>query len=113
MSGITSGVGLFSGIDRNQIIGQLLRIEERPKTNIQRRIASLQGLSAAYLDVTSKISALRTSAQSFRGDRVFESAAASSSNADAVRATASVGAPSGEYRVNVGRLASTQQLMTR
>jgi flagellar hook-associated protein 2 len=113
MSGVTSGVGIFSGIDRNQIISQLLAIEGRAKQPIQRRIGSLQGLQAAYLDVTSKLSSLRTTAQSFRIDRAFELAAASSSNADVVRATASTGAPAGEYRVTVARLASTQQVLSR
>jgi len=113
MSGISSGVGLFSGINRNQIIDQLLSIDSRARTPLQRRIGSLQGLSVAYLDVTSKLSALRTSAQGFRSDRAFEFAAATSSNPDTVRANATTGAPSGEYRVTVARLASTQQLLSR
>lgn len=113
MSGITSGVGVFSGIDRNSIISQLLSIDARPKAQFQRRIASLQSLSAAYLDVSSKIGSLRGIAQAFRTERTFESAAANSSNKDVLEATASNGAPAGEYRVTVGRLATTQQVLTR
>jgi flagellar hook-associated protein 2 len=113
MSGVTSGVGLFSGIDRNSIIQQLLSIDARAKTPVQRRITSLQGLSAAYLDVSSKLGSLRTAAQAFRVDKVFDFASATTSNESVATATASTGAPSGEYRVTVGRLASTQQMMSR
>ncbi|MFN7443293.1 MAG: flagellar cap protein FliD N-terminal domain-containing protein, partial [bacterium] len=113
MSGISSGVGLFSGIDRNSIITQLLAPKARSKGTFQKRIAQLQGVSAAYLDVSSKISNLKSIAASFRTDRIFESAQASSSNEGALKATATIGAPTGEYRVTVGRLATTQQVLSR
>ncbi|MFN9929876.1 MAG: flagellar filament capping protein FliD [bacterium] len=113
MSVISSGVGLFSGIDRNSIITQLLAPKARSKGTFQKRIAQLQGVSAAYLDVSSKISNLKSIAASFRTDRIFESAQASSSNEGALKATATIGAPPGEYRVTVGRLATTQQVLSR
>jgi flagellar hook-associated protein 2 len=112
MSGITSSVGIFSGIDRNQLISQLLAIDARPKQSIQQRVIQLQGLSAAYLDVNSKVSSLRSIATSFRTDRAFDSARATTSLENRVRATATVGAPVGEYSVTVARLASTQRATT-
>ena len=41
MSGITSGVGLVSGINSAQLIEQLLSLEGRGKIPIQRRLAAI------------------------------------------------------------------------
>ena len=79
MSGISSSVGLFSGIDTQSLISQLLAVESRPKTVIQRRVAQLQSQQAAYLDLNSRLSALKSAAQKFRIGRVFDSARAVSS----------------------------------
>ncbi|MBX9639762.1 MAG: flagellar filament capping protein FliD [Mycobacteriaceae bacterium] len=113
MSGITTGVGAFSGINSGQIIDQLLTLASRPKTTAQARIASIQKIQAAYLDVTSKTTALRTIAQGFRLNRIFQTAKASSATESVVTASASTGAPSGQYSVTVARLASSQQNLSR
>lgn len=113
MSGITSGVGVFSGIDRNSIIEQLLAIDARPKRTFQGRITQLQGLQTALLDINSKLSALRTSAASFNLRRVFESSAATSSDEDVLTATASPGTAAGTYSFVVDRLVTTQQQLSR
>ena len=42
MSGITSGIGLVSGINSAQIIEQLLALESRGKIPTQRRLAGIQ-----------------------------------------------------------------------
>jgi flagellar hook-associated protein 2 len=113
MSGISSGVGIFSGINRDQIIQQLLAIDARPKVLAQQQIAGLQKYQAAFLDVTGKANALRTLAQTFRTSKIFQSARATSSNADVLKATAANGAPTGQYSVTAARLASTQQVLSR
>jgi len=112
MSGITSGVGVFSGVNRDQIIGQLLAIDARPKSFAQNRIRQLQGLQAAYLDVNTKVAGLRSSAQAFNINNIFRAATATSSNADALTATASTGAAPGVYSFIVDRLVSTQQSLS-
>ena len=113
MSGISSGIGLVSGINSGQIIDQLLAIDSRPKTIIQRRIAELQKQQAGVLDLTSRLNALRTAAARFNTDRIFQSAAATSSNTDALAATASTGATAGSYTFLIDRTVSTQQLLSR
>lgn len=113
MSGISSNTGLISGLDTQAIISQLLSIESRPKAIIQTRVVDLKAQQAAYLDLNSKLSALRTSAQKLRLDRLFSSARVNSSNADALTGTATPGAPAGNYSFIVDRLVSTQQLLSR
>jgi flagellar hook-associated protein 2 len=113
MGGISAGVGLFSGINTQQLIGQLLAIEARPKVLIQQRVAQLQQQQAAYLDLNSRLSGLRDAAAAFRTGKVFQSKKASSSNPDILSATASANATPGSYQFIVDRLVSNQQLLSR
>lgn len=113
MSGITSSTGLISGINSAQIIDQLIAVESRPKILIQRRITQLQTQQAAYLDLNSKLGALRTAAQKLRLNKLFDAARVSSSNGDVISGTASAGAPAGNYSFIVDRLVSTHQALSR
>src|SRR3954467_14389630 len=113
MSGITSGTGIFSGIDSKSLIDQLLAIEARPKTLAQQRVLQLKTQQAAYLDLNAKISALKSAAAAFRTGSLFQSNRATSSNNDVLSATASPTAIPGSYTFVVDRLVSTQQLISR
>ncbi len=113
MSGITSGVGLFSGLDTNSLIEQLLSIESRPKILAQSRLVQLQGQKAAYLDINTRIDALKNLAKGFRTDNVFRDKTAQVSDESILSATASQSATQGSYDFIVDRLVSTQQILTR
>ncbi|MFZ4575374.1 MAG: flagellar filament capping protein FliD, partial [Phycisphaerales bacterium] len=113
MGGITSGVGIFSGIDTGSLISQLLAVEARPRTQAQARIAQLQLQNAAYLDLNSKLTALKTASGKFRESKTFQTKKATSSDEASVTATASNTAAEGSYRMLVDRLVSTQQVMSR
>src|SRR5204862_7482142 len=76
MSGISSGVGIFSGINTDELINQLLQIEARPRALVQQRVVQLQAQQAAYLDINSKLSALKTAATAFNLRNIFGSARA-------------------------------------
>lgn len=112
MSGITSGVGIFSGINRDQLIDQLLALDARPKAIFQRRIIQLQSISAAYLDLNTRLSSLRTAAQAFNVNKIFSASTASSSNPDVATATAGPNAAVGSYPFQFDRLVSTQQVIS-
>lgn len=113
MSGITSGVGLFSGINSQQIIEQLMSLEARPKTLAQQRIAQFQQQQTAFLDINSRLSSLRTAAASFRTNKSFQAMGASSSDDKVLTAVASAGAAPGTYQFIVDRLITSQQVLTR
>jgi len=113
MGGISSNVGLFSGIDTASLIEQLLAIEARPKQLAQRRVAELQSQQAAFLDINSRLLGLKTASASFNSSNIFSATRASSSNPDAVGATASENATLGTFNFNVSRLVSTNQLISR
>jgi flagellar hook-associated protein 2 len=113
MSGITSGTGVFSGIDSASIIDQLMQIESRPRALIQRRVAQLQSQSAAFLDVNSRINALKAAAGKFRTASTFRLKNATSSNDSVLTATASIAAAPGSYTFRAQQLVTTQQVLSR
>ena len=113
MSGISTSTGVFSGIDSKSLIDQILAVEGRSRILVQRRVAQLQQQNAAYLDINSRLSSIKTAASAFRLENLFKTKAATSSNEDALTATASNSAAPGTYSVRVERLVSAQQLLSR
>lgn len=113
MSGITSSIGLISGLDTGSLINQLLAIEARPKQLAQQRILQLQGQQAALLDLNSRLSSLKTAATKFRTARVFSAATATSSNTNVLTARAQPGAPLGSFSFLVDRVVQSQQALSR
>jgi flagellar capping protein FliD len=65
MSGISTGVGLVSGINSTQIIEQLLALESRGKLPIQQRYSVLQTAKTALLDVNARLPTCATLHQIF------------------------------------------------
>lgn len=113
MGGISSSTGLFSGIDTASLIEQLIAIDARPKVLAQKRITQLQTQQTAFLDINSRLLALKSAAAKFNSNKIFSATRASSSNPDAITATASDNATLGSFNFNVGRLVSTHQLISR
>jgi flagellar hook-associated protein 2 len=113
MSGISTGTGVFSGIDSKSLIDQILAVEGRSRVLVQRRVVQLQQQNAAYLDINSRLSSIKTAASAFRLENLFKTKAATSSNEDVLTATASNSAAAGTYSVRVERLVSAQQFLSR
>lgn len=113
MSGITTGVGLFSGIDTASLIDQLIQIEARPRRLVEQRILQLQTQQGAFLDINSRLLALKSAAAAFNRDRVFRAAKAASSDPAKVSASAGTTAVPGVFNFTVSRLVSTQQRMSK
>lgn len=113
MGTVTSGTGIFSGIDSASIISQLLAVDARPKVVIQQRVAQLQSQTAALLGINSKLSALRTAVEKFRTANPFDNNAATSGDDKVIGASASITAAAGTYSFLVDRLVSSQQLLSK
>src|SRR5262245_7595197 len=113
MSGISSSTGLISGINSGQIIDQLLAIEAQPEQIIKNQVINLQAQQAAYLDLNSKINALKTSAQNLRLNRIFDSTTVTSSNGDILTGHTKPGTPAGNYSFIVDRVVNTHQLLSQ
>lgn len=110
---ITSGIGLVSGIDTFSLIEQLLSIDAQSKVPAFQRISSLNASKTALLDVNARLLSLGNAARAFRGDDVFNSVLASSSNESVLGVTATTSANPGQYAFRVRQLVSTSQQMSR
>ncbi len=113
MGGITTGVGIFSGIDSASLIDQLISVQSRPKILAQQRVIQLKSQQSAFLDINSRLNNFKTAAASFRINNIFASRSVASSNESVLTATASSAAVPGSYNFIVDRLVSTQQMLTR
>ncbi len=113
MGSITSGVGLVSGINSAQLIDQLMSLEAQGKTSLSTRVASLQTKRTALLDVNARLLALKSASTSFRVNKVFRAATATSSDESVATAVADGTTPVGSYQFFVKRLASSSQLRSK
>jgi flagellar hook-associated protein 2 len=113
MSGISSGIGLVSGINSRDIIDQLMALEARPKDRLQTRIDTNNEQKLAYTDLATRLTSMRVTATLLKKPSSFTDAKATSSNEDVLTATASRGAAIGSYQLRVARLVTTQQLVGR
>ena len=113
MSGITSGIGLFSGIDTQSLIEQLLSVAARPRALAEQRLVQLQVRQSAFLAINSSLGALKTAASTFRSSSIFDTKGVSVSDPMILTASADKNAVPGSYNFLVDRLVSTQQLLSR
>jgi flagellar hook-associated protein 2 len=113
MSGISSGVGLASGINTGQIIEQLLALDARGKTPLQAQITKITTSKTAMLDVNARLLAARSASSKFRVGRVFDQMKSSVGDESVLTASAKPGTPPGNYSFKVSRLVSTSQLLSR
>jgi len=112
MGTITSGVGLISGIDIENVVTQLMAIEKRPMTMLQTRVQALTTQRTAFLSLSALIMAARNAASRFDEASMFRKKKAVSGNENIVKATASEKAVAGDYSLTVRSLASTQQMVS-
>jgi len=112
MATISSGVGLISGFPIEDVVSQLMEIEARPLRLLQQRLAEVQSVRTAYMDLSSRLLALRASISRFDEASFFRAARATSSNSNVLVASASEGATSGNYVFTVHSLVTNHQLIS-
>jgi flagellar hook-associated protein 2 len=106
MAGFSVG-GLMTGLDSNTLIKQLMQLERQPIVRIQKRISTLQTQRDAIRELRTQLQTLRSRAQDFRLDMVFDQFKANSTEESVVGAKVSGANPvAGAYEVSVIHLAS-------
>ncbi|MDX2147136.1 MAG: flagellar filament capping protein FliD [Planctomycetota bacterium] len=113
MSGITTGIGIFSGVDSRSIIDQLIALEARPRTQLQTRSVQLQQRQTIFLDLNNRLNTLKNAGAAFRNEGTFNAKSAASSNAEVLNATADSTAAEGSYTFIIDRLVSSQSQLSR
>src|SRR5688572_2669383 len=109
MSGISTGIGLVSGINSAEIIEQLMSLESRPKTTLQNRIAAIDKQKLAYTDISTRLASLKLAGTTLKKPSTFQNATATSSNEDVLSASTSINPALGSFQFQVARLVTSQQ----
>ena len=109
MGTITSGIGLVSGINTTNIIDQLMKLEAKPKDDLQTRIDATNKQKVAYTTLSTQLTSIKLYATTLKKSSAFTSAVAKSSNEDVLTATTSGSPTPGTYQFQVARLVTTQQ----
>jgi flagellar hook-associated protein 2 len=109
---ISSGIGLFSGLNINDLVDQLMAIEAQPKQQLERRMDTLDAQKTAFLDVSARITAMQGRLNSLRQPSFFDTRNATSSNPSALTATATTRSTPGSHQFVVRSLAATQQVVS-
>ncbi|MCC7409361.1 MAG: flagellar filament capping protein FliD [Phycisphaeraceae bacterium] len=112
MSGISSSVGLISGINHQELIDQLIQIESRPQTLVKNQNTVLQSQQTAFQAINAKLLALQSIATKLSNLNSFRATKASSSDEDVLTLTSGTATTPGTYRFAVNRLVSSQQMLT-
>lgn len=111
MGTLSSGVGIISGLQINDIVGKLMSIEKRPADLLQTRIQGNTKVRDALQSLTLKLVSLNLSASQLGAGRSFSNRSATASS-DALVVSAGPGASLGSFTITPSRLASTSQLLS-
>jgi flagellar hook-associated protein 2 len=111
MAGISTGVGLASGLDYTTLISQLMQIEAQPQRLLETKLSDTRVDAAAYRAVNTSLAALQTAAEALTKDTAWAPAKATTS-ASSVTATSTAGAAQGQITFTVDRLAATHTVIS-
>ena len=106
-----STAGLGSGLDVNSIISQLMTLERRPITLLDRQESSYKAKLSAFGTIKSALAAFQSAAQALATPAKFASFKATVADATVLGATAGPTAAAGSYSVQVQTLAQNQKLV--
>jgi flagellar hook-associated protein 2 len=109
--GLFSIGGIASGLDTTGIIEQLMALERQPVTKLQSTQAQLRRTDDAWVQVSTRLSALRTATDAIaRPDRFTSMVAVSSSNTDVATVTRAGTNATGSLTFSVRKLAAAHQV---
>jgi len=112
MSGISSSVGLVSGVPIGDLIDQLMAIESRTVNSVQTRIAETETEKTAWMTLSAGLLGLKMAATNLKSESNFTVTSATSSDSTIMDATSSADATPGSYQFTVRRLAQNHQLIS-
>jgi len=113
MSGITSGIGLVTGIDTAGLIDQLIQLESRPVRNLQSRVQQIDVRRTAFLELSAQLLSVQNAVGNFNKPSFFRRFNAASSNEQVVAATTTDKAVPSSTTFRVRSLVSSHSLIGR
>lgn len=112
MGTISSGVGLISGLNIQDIVRQLIEIESRPIARLEQRVTDTQARQAAYTELSALLLGAKGLIHTFVLPSAFKVKTAGSSNESVLTATAKTSASAGTYSFLVKSLATSHQFVS-
>lgn len=107
---ITSSTGVSSGIDYNALIQGLMAAERQPLIKLQSDQSAYNSKISVYSELSSRLSTLKSAADSLRTESNFYVKQAAVSDTTAASATVSNSAAAGSYTLEVTNLAQAHQI---
>ncbi|MGQ9724133.1 MAG: flagellar filament capping protein FliD [Tepidimonas sp.] len=107
-----SAPGVGSGLDVNNIIGQLVALERKPIQQIQAQIGGLQNSISAWGQIKGGLSKLQDASAKLLDDQLWRGNTATSGNEAVLGVRSDGGAVAGQYSVRVQALAQAQSIRT-
>ena len=99
--------GIASGMDIDAMVQKLMEAERMPLTRLQQQQTTLTWKRDAFRDINSHLLELDNMVRDMKYSTTYKPKTASSSNSDAVTATASSNATNGSYEIKVSQLATS------
>lgn len=112
MSSISASTGLISGLPIQDLVDSLISVQRRPITQLQTRLTDLSNRRAAYLQLTSQLLSIQNIGTRLANAEFFRRSTASSSNENAIVASATAGSAVGQFTFSVKSLATTHQIIS-
>ncbi|MEP0842401.1 MAG: hypothetical protein HRF43_06785, partial [Phycisphaerae bacterium] len=112
MGTISSSVGLISGFNTADLVKQLMAIEARPLNQVKSQIEAAKKEQTAYLELNARLLSALGAVRRLALPSSFMVRQATSSNPEAISASASASTPAGTYALRVHSLATTHQLVS-
>jgi len=111
MSGITTGVGLISGLPIQDLIDSLIKAQSRPVDLLKTRIQGIQTQRTAFMDLSARLTSLKGIVTRLGKPTFFEAFKSQSSDESVLTAMTGTGARPGSYQFRVHSLVSNHQLI--
>ncbi|MFQ5493954.1 MAG: flagellar filament capping protein FliD [Phycisphaerae bacterium] len=113
MSGISSGIGLISGLPTADLINQLIALERRPIDDLQNRVEAIDVQRAAFLELSAQMLAAQSAIASLGRNSLFNRFTSSSTNESILTASAGATATPGVFTFGVRSLAAAHSVISR
>ncbi|MHC4880791.1 MAG: flagellar filament capping protein FliD, partial [Planctomycetota bacterium] len=113
MTGIRTGIGLFSGIDIAGLTGQLIEAQRAPARRLESRVASFQAVDFGLQALEANVLTLGTSVASLKNKTTYDSVSVTNSAPSQFSVSTASDAALGTYSFQTLRLATTEQRLSK
>jgi flagellar hook-associated protein 2 len=103
--------GVFSGIDTDSLVAQLMQVERRPLMLVQQQKARMQSRQQAVDELATSFGMLRGALSGMVGPENLRGSTVTSSNQDVLTASASSLAGEGMHNIEIDQLAAADRLV--